>query len=142
MLGKGPGASVVYSNLMRSLFDIEKKRKKESLQSMFSIAFNVFTDKSELDERADAFVFFVFMKGGRSGNLYRMSITDAKVLCSQPETAGVSNFGGHWMLMWNRCAHDIHGDNPEEQEWVQDDGRFDKMMERLGVVVKHRVIKG
>jgi len=79
------------------------------------------------DSLAD--VYICTFAGGRGGTLFRMSAGDAKVLCSQPKTQGVGAYGGEWMLMWS--THNLIPN--DSKDWIKDDGRFDKLIEQLGL---------
>lgn len=76
----------------------------------------------------DAVVFIV----SRSSNtpyrrvLWRVSIEDAKAICSDDRTAGA-----HYMLVWT--ADEI--DDPELNRFVRDNGQHRSVLAELGVTV-------
>ena len=73
-------------------------------------------------------VYIATLKGGGGRRLMRMTPQDARTLCSRPETTGRGQ-GGPWSLFWTQ--HGV-GDYDLEKFEV-DDGRFDGLMESLGI---------
>lgn len=77
-------------------------------------------------------VYSCARSGGTSRIRLFMTRDEAMALCSEPETAGRAH-QSEWILMWTSISNlrRVLGDNMRLR--VVDDGRFDSLMDRLGI---------
>ena len=92
-------------------------------------------DDGYLDEYA--LVYLVTKAGGWKGNLFILSVEDAKKLCSDKCSQGRSR-NGSWMFQWTTIRHfvsmnDTYDGRLNDFEFIWDTGKQDKDFERLGI---------
>lgn len=110
--------------------DLETMERNE-IPRLFRDILNPIVARDEYDLNARAVVYMVSMKEGqyhKGRALWQMPVSDAMKVCSHPKTQGIGNFQAHWMLCWT--THDV-----DSYEFVEDDGRFKKLLAELGVTI-------
>lgn len=84
-----------------------------------------------------ALVYLVYRSGGYGGNLFILSVDDARKLCSDKCSRGFSR-GGEWQFHWTTIDHftsqnKTYDGRLERFVFIPDSGKQDRDFERLGI---------
>lgn len=82
-------------------------------------------------------VVYMIMESGRNNRncLYVMRRADAVAFCNRPETCGRSQWGGMWGYAFTTYRRDWR---KTPQNFRSDDGRFDALLQEMGIVPIYR----
>ena len=108
-----------------SLFEEEPQQKRKP--------------ERQIDRRLSeyALVYMVTKAGGWAGNLFVLSVEDAKTLCSDECSRGWGQ-GGPWHFQWTTIDHFAHMNDTYDGrrpsfEFIKDTGKQDGDFARLGI---------